>query len=156
MPTSLKTDVFGCRPCQRGSPFETPRLTPQVMRFTNVKVKKENLSKQYKVSLPASLEKQFLEIAKGSNMALSAVLRKALLESKPVFKAAVPVSLQEERVQAIRLLRKSSNNLNQIARHLNTLALRNELNYAKSIHYLRILDTIEAQQHILVRLFDVN
>lgn len=126
------------------------------MRFTNVKVKKENLSKQYKVSLPASLEKQFLEIAKGSNMALSAVLRKALLESKPVFKAAVPVSLQEERVQAIRLLRKSSNNLNQIARHLNTLALRNELNYAKSIHYLRILDTIEAQQHILVRLFDVN
>lgn len=121
-----------------------------------MKVKKENLSKQYKVSLPASLEKQFLEIAKGSNMALSAVLRKALLESKPVFKAAVPVSLQEERVQAIRLLRKSSNNLNQIARHLNTLALRNELNYAKSIHYLRILDTIEAQQHILVRLFDVN
>lgn len=126
------------------------------MRFTDVKEKKENLSKPYKLRLPANLERNFLDLSQNTNMTMSAVLRRALSESKPVFKAAIPVSLQEERVQAIRLLRKSSNNLNQIARHLNTLALKNELNYAKSIHYLRILDTIEAQQHILVRLFDVN
>lgn len=121
-----------------------------------MKEKKENLSKPYKLRLPANLERNFLDLSQNTNMTMSAVLRRALSESKPVFKAAIPVSLQEERVQAIRLLRKSSNNLNQIARHLNTLALKNELNYAKSIHYLRILDTIEAQQHILVRLFDVN
>lgn len=157
MPTDHKTNVLCCRSCQRGIPFETPAPLAQVnMRLTDVKEKKDKLSKPYKLRIPVQLEETLLKTAQECNMTISAVLRECLLNSRPVFKAAIPVTVQKDRLEAIRLISKSSNNLNQIARHLNSLALRNQLSFSESIHFLRILDTIEAQHHRFLRLFDVN
>lgn len=119
-------------------------------------MKKEKLSKQYKVSLPSYLEQRFRELSISSGKSMSFVLRECLAKSKPVFREAMPVCLQKERLRALRIMANAGNNLNQVARHLNTLNLKNELNYDDAIHYLRLLDTIEARLHHYFLAFNIK
>lgn len=121
-------------------------------RFTNVK--KERLSKPYKLRLPIEFETNVLKLSKESGKTISSVLRECLLSSHPVIRSRTPVALQQDRLTALRLLQKSSNNINQVARSLNTLNLKNELTYEQSLHYLHLLDTIEARMNICLGLFN--
>lgn len=123
-------------------------------RFTNVK--KEKLSSPYQVRLPRDTENLMRKIAEDSGKPISFIIRNCLQSSRPVFRGRVPVAVQRDRLTALRYLQKSSNNLNQIARHLNTLNLKHELSYENTIHYLKILDTIEAQMNLCLRLCDAH
>lgn len=101
--------------------------------------------------LSDELQEKYAAIADQTGNTLSEVIRQVLLESNPQFIDKLAI---EDRLRIIRLISKSSNNLNQIARQLNSLALYNQLHYDQCIHYLRILDTIEAQQHIFLKMFN--
>lgn len=111
------------------------------------------LQNRVTLRLPQEVLAKYTVTAQKSDKTLSDVIRQALLKTNLKFNDKLTA---KDRLEAIRLISKSSNNLNQIAKQLNSLALRNQLNYEESIHYLRILDTIEAQQHCFLRLFDVN
>ena len=119
-------------------------------------MKKEKLSSPYQVRLPRDTENLMRKIAEDSGKPISFIIRDCLQSSRPVFRGRVPVAVQRDRLLALRYLQKSSNNLNQIARHLNTLPLKHELSYENTIHYLKILDTIEAQMNLCLRLCDAH
>lgn len=84
---------------------------------------------------------------------MSDVLRTALAETQPVFKDK---SFSDMQKQMIFLMNKSSNNLNQVARGINTLLKSRILSEQRYDHYLRLLDTIEFQLHFIIDNFDDN
>lgn len=117
-------------------------------------MKKEQLSNRYTVNLPLEFAERMQTLSKKTGKSMSAILRTCLQETKPVFRGRTPIALQQDRLTALRLLQKSSNNINQVARSLNTLNLKNELTYEQSLHYLHLLDTIEARMNICLGLFN--
>lgn len=116
----------------------------------------KNFSDPYKVRFSLDTEDRLKSLASETGKTMSAVIRECLQNSRPVFRGRVPAAVQQDRLTALRYLQKSSNNLNQIARHLNTLNLKRELSYENTIHYLKILDTIEAQMNLCLRLCDAH
>ena len=117
---------------------------------------KENLSRPLTVRLPSDKAAEYEQLAKDSGESMSLVLRKALVEAKPVFRAREPAFVREDRIKALHYLSKSSNNINQVAKNLNILKKKNKLVYEECTHYLRVLDTIAAALNHTLRIFDVN
>ena len=118
--------------------------------------RKENLSRPLTVRLPSEKAAEYEQLAKDSGESMSLVLRKALVEAKPVFRAREPAFVREDRIKALHYLSKSSNNINQVAKHLNILSLQGRLSYEECAHYLRVLDTIAAGFTRALRIFDFN
>lgn len=114
------------------------------------------LSSSLKVRLAPEQVSELQALAEASGENLSKVIRRLLTEAKPVFRARLPDSQQKDRKQALHLYAKTSNNMNQIARHLNTLNLQNKLEPHEFMHYLRILDTIEFSLNKMMRIFDAD
>ncbi|WP_072281331.1 plasmid mobilization relaxosome protein MobC [Rappaport israeli] len=67
---------------------------------------------------------------------------------------AIPAELQKDRARALLLLSKSSNNINQIAKALNTLRVENQLNEAQALRYLQTLDSIKLQLNLFWQKFE--
>ncbi|MBS9783425.1 MAG: plasmid mobilization relaxosome protein MobC [Pasteurella sp.] len=97
--------------------------------------------------LSKNITDKFDSLAKETGLNYSVLMRNALMKANPKLPSKEGLKNQ---LQIIRLMSKSSNNINQIAHHLNSLNLQGKLEYNEFIHYLRILDTIEAQQHLLL------
>lgn len=116
----------------------------------------DNLSRPFAVRLPSEKAVEYEQLSRDSGESMSVVLRKVLTEASPVFYSRVPVSAQEDRIKALHYLSKSSNNINQVAKHLNILNLQDRLTYQECAHYLRVLDTIAAGFTRALRIFDVN
>ena len=112
---------------------------------------KERLSNPYRLRLPIPVVEQYENLAQQSNKSMSFVLRQVLTEkSKKVCIQRDDTELKTLMAQRIRLLSNTGNNINQIAKHLNTLKNRNELSAESAIHYLRILETIEFRLYCIL------
>ncbi len=109
------------------------------------------LSRVLRARVSEETAHKYEKLSEESGLKVSEVIRRVLEKSNPKLPSKEGTQYQ---LRAIRLMNKSSNNINQIAHHLNTLKLQNKLEYEEFIHYLRILDTIAAQQHLLLKLFD--
>ena len=119
-------------------------------------MKKERLSDPYQLRLPRDVESQLRMIAKSCGKPMTAVMRECLVNAKPVFRARTPIAVQKDRTRALRYIYKAGNNLNQIAKSLNTLNAKDQLDYQSSIKYLYLLDTIEAQLSIILEQFNAD
>lgn len=108
--------------------------------------------KKVSMRLPEELIEKMDAKAKVCGITFSELVRQSLQKSKVIIWDELT---RQDRLEIIRLLSKNGNNLNQIAHQLNTLALCEELTYDNAIHFLRILETIEFQQHVFLERFKI-
>lgn len=105
------------------------------------------LTKLLKARVSEEVAKKYERLACESGLKTSEVVRRALMKTNLKLPSKEGVKNQ---LAVMRLMSKTSNNINQIAHHLNTLNLQDKLEYDEFIHYLRLLDSIEAQNHLLL------
>ena len=113
-----------------------------------------NLSKPYRLRLPEDVAERYEHIAKTADMTISAVLRKVLAEDKEIVITQPDPKRQEDRARVMRILGNAGNNLNQIARHLNILSKQGDLRYSEAVHYLYLLENIEAQFNVTLQIYN--
>ena len=62
--------------------------------------RKENLSRPFAIRLPSEKAAEYEQLARDSGETISLVLRKALTEAKPVFRARESAFVREDRIKA--------------------------------------------------------
>lgn len=104
--------------------------------------------------LPNDIRARYEKIAADANISISSLLRQMLSGKKRITIHSVDADARAERARLLRAMGNAGNNLNQIARHLNILAKKGELDYGRAIHFLCILDTIEARLNLFLETYD--
>lgn len=104
--------------------------------------------------LPNDVRAKYEQLAAEANISISSLLRQMLSGKQRVTIRGVDAETRAERARLMRALGNAGNNLNQIARHLNILAKKGELDYGQAIHFLRIIDTIEARLSIFLEAYN--
>ncbi len=103
--------------------------------------------KRVTLRLPKEITDKLDALAEETGQNYSTLIRNSLIKFNPKLPSK---EVLKNQLLVMRLMRKTSNNINQIAHHLNSLNLQDKLEYKEFIHYLRILDTIEAELHLLL------
>jgi predicted transcriptional regulator len=109
-----------------------------------------NLSKPYSVRLPIELAEKYEEIARETGVSPSLILRGLLEDKNPTFKVREPKSTAEDRAKVIFHLNKNGNNLNQIAKVLNSLLKAGTFDEDEYRKYIQLLDKIDLKMELLM------
>lgn len=114
----------------------------------------ENLSKPYALRLPIEVAERYEKIAAAAGTKISTVMRNVLTDGKDVVITQPDPKRQEDRARVMRILGNAGNNLNQIARHLNILSKQGDLRYSEAVHYLYLLENIEARFNVTMQIYN--
>lgn len=114
----------------------------------------ENLSKPYALRLPIEVAERYENIAASAGTKISTVMRNVLTNGKDVVITQPDPKRQGDRARVMRILGNAGNNLNQIARHLNILSKQGDLRYSEAVHYLYLLENIEAQFNVTLQIYN--
>lgn len=116
--------------------------------------KREPLSSPYRLRLPMSVLSKYENLAKNTGSNVSEVLRTALTDKadKITIRSQDP-RVKKHQARIIRMMANAGNNLNQIARHLNTLHLRGELTFYTVKSSLLTLENIQEELNNLNRYY---
>ena len=114
----------------------------------------ENLSKPYALRLPIEVAERYENLATAAGTKISTVMRNVLTDGKDVVITQPDPKRQEDRARVMRILGNAGNNLNQIARHLNILSKQGDLRYSEVVHYLYLLENIEAQFNVTMQIYN--
>lgn len=115
-----------------------------------------NLSKPYAVRLPQAVADRYESIASESNISMSELLRGLFCDDRNITIQQRDPLAKERLAQIMRMHGNAGNNINQIARHLNVLAKKDQMTYQTAIHYLRLLDRIELQFSLAMEAFHAH
>ena len=97
---------------------------------------------------------RYENLATAAGTKISTVMRNVLTDGKDVVITQPDPKRQEDRARVMRILGNAGNNLNQIARHLNILSKQGDLRYSEVVHYLYLLENIEAQFNVTLQIYN--
>ena len=111
------------------------------------------LSKPYSVRLPVDVASKFEDAAQQANVRVSDILRAALSGGGEVVIHEHDSESKERRAKLMRMLGNAGNNLNQIARHLNTIAKKRDVEFDDVLGGFNLLANIEAELALILELY---
>lgn len=111
------------------------------------------LSKPYSVRLPVDVASKFEDAAQQANVRVSDILRAALSGRGEVVIHEHDGESKKQRAKLMRMLGNAGNNLNQIARHLNTIAKKRDVELDDVLGGFNLLADIEAELALILELY---
>lgn len=111
------------------------------------------LSKPYSVRLPVDVASKFEDAAQQANVRVSDILRAALSGLGEVVIHEHDSESKKRRAKLMRMLGNAGNNLNQIARHLNTIAKKRDVELDDVLGGFNLLANIEAELALILELY---
>ena len=97
----------------------------------------ENLSKPYALRLPIEVAERYENIAASAGTKISTVMRNVLTNGKDVVITQPDPKRQGDRARVMRILGKQG-----------------DLRYSEAVHYLYLLENIEAQFNVTLQIYN--
>lgn len=112
------------------------------------------LSKPYSVRLPVDVAGRFEDAARQANVRVSDILRAALSGRGEVVIHERDSESKARRAKLMRMLGNAGNNLNQIAKHLNVIAKKRDVELDDVLGGFSILANIEGELALILELYN--